>query len=171
MLVRKLTDLPRTRVQMGLSKWFLADDSRQQKKKNNMEDMLKGRGEWEAGPKRSCQWLFHNKNACLEPAIAVPPTHWPEGWGRGKIATWKALDICMNFQKYNIFFSNPEIKGEMPIVLRLLQVHPDMWFWGEKGETERKLGISTPPVKWPDTSIFHSWLVAQSMSEHFLQGS
>ena len=53
----------------------------------------------------------------------------------------------MNFQKYNIFFSNPEIKGEMPIVLRLLQVYPDMWFWGEKDETERKLGISVPPVK------------------------
>lgn len=93
----------KTLVQMGLSKWFLADDSRQQKKKNNMEDMLKGRGEWEAGPKRSCQWLFHNKNACLEPArLFLPPTAthrdprvpwtcWWEQWG-GEVKRNRKVD-------------------------------------------------------------------------------
>lgn len=51
----------------------------------------------------------------------------------------------MNFQKYNIFFSNPEIKG-IPMVLFLLQVHPDMVL-GEHGKTERKVGNFSPISK------------------------
>lgn len=44
----------KTLVQMGLSKGFLAVDSRQQEKKNR-EDMLKGRGKREIVRERRCQ--------------------------------------------------------------------------------------------------------------------